>query len=136
MTMGMELSAKDLTNKDLSAVDITDEEIMKRTRYGVRKEVAKEPSTEIMWSNGDACWIVCLNQIEPGTKVELDANEIIVPFSRVQMERIANFLVELPLYAASSEAKMHGVETPWKADATWAMGQIERLTQEEIEKGR
>ena len=136
MPRGIKLSVKDLTHKDLSAVDVTDKEIMKRTGYGVRREVAKEPSTRIVWSNAGAHWIVYLNRIEPGTEVELDANEIMVPFSPARMERIADFLVELPLYAASIEAKMRGAETPWTADATWAMGQIERLMREEIEKGK
>jgi len=134
MPRGVKLSAKDLTRKDLIAVDITDKEIMKRTEYGMRGEVAKEPSTKIVWSNGGACWIVYPRRIEPGTEVGLDANEIIVPFSPARMERIADFLVELPLYAASTEAKIRGVETPWRADATWAVGQIKRLIREEIEK--
>lgn len=133
---GVKLSAKDLTKEDLRAVTITDEKIAERTDYGVRSEIAEEPSTEVVWSNGGACWVVYPGRIEQGTEVELDANEIIVPFSPARMDRIVDFLVELPLYRLSTEAKMRGVETPWRADMEWAEKQLERMTRERIEKAK
>ena len=129
-------SAKDLTKEDLRAVTVTDERITERTGYGVRSEIAEEPSTEISWSNGGACWVVYPRRIEPGTEVELDANEIIVPYSPVRMDRIVDFLIELPLYRLSTEAGLRGVETPWRTELEWAEKQLERMTRERIEEAK
>lgn len=126
------LSPKDLTKEDLIAIEAVDKEIAKRTYYGIRTEVAKRPSVIISWSNGSASWDVYPGRIEPGTEVQLDANQVLAPYSWARMNRICDFLIEHPLYRASTEARDRGVSSPWEASITWVQGQLEKIMREEL----
>jgi len=120
---------KQLNDRDWEAVLLANYEIQERTAYGVRRELAQERSTKIFWSDAAKKWCV-EGGIEKGRDVALDANEVIVPKSPLRMERVVECLIDLPLYALSTEAGMRKEVEPQKQSLVWAYKQMERVAEE------
>lgn len=126
-----------LTEDDAVAIETADEMIKKRTYYGMRTERASKPSVILTWSNGGRQWLVSRNRIEQGTDISLDANEILVPFSPVRMDRVQPCVIDLPLYFGSLEAWARDDIVEQKtAILVWASGQVERMEREKWEEGK
>lgn len=97
----------DFTSKDWEALKTCNLISDGRTQYGLRKEEIKR-GTLMSWSNGAERWFAH-KPVEKGEKVKrLDANEMICPISFERAKRIACYIKELPLYYASTEAKLRG----------------------------
>jgi len=125
-----------LTDSDANAIVTADEMVKKRTYYGMRAERASKPSVILTWSNGGRQWLVDPNRIEPETDVSIDANQILVPFSSVRMNRVLPCVIDHPLYFGSLEAWARDDIVEQKtAIMVWASGQIERMGREKWEEG-
>jgi len=109
-------------------MNVINQIIDKRRTYGLHTE--RVPSGDfciLAWSNGWEMWYIAWMIMEYVKKhrlreVELDANEIIVPYSCKTVAKVICFLRPLPLYAYSFEYKRRYVPpTLWKKhSADWA----------------
>ena len=84
-------------------------EINDRRTYGLR-DVRVEPKkfyTELWWSNSDAKWLTREVNYKSNT-IQLDANQIVLPYRADEVSKIVNELPPLPLYVYSYE---HGKNT-------------------------
>lgn len=81
--------------------------IAKRTYYGVRTEtVLPEKYCIIAWSNGGEKWLnYGGRRHNHNNEVQVDANEVVVPLYRDQIDKVIDRLDDLPLFANSFEAK-------------------------------
>jgi hypothetical protein len=82
--------------------------ILKRTQYGEREETAETDGIVLFWNNGSKRWHT-ENLVKKGTKIKLDANEILLPLYKGETVMdvwnvIGNFAV-LPLYKYSFESR-------------------------------
>ncbi len=120
-----------LSDFDVAAAKKINELIDERRFYGVREEMAEVDSTVIIWSNEARNWFVerARGRIKAGERVKLDANEVLVPFSPVRIERVIGFLKPPPLYMLSYEAKALAID-PKVHSGLWAAKQIESRYQE------
>ena len=120
-----------LTKEELEKLhDIVNE----RTRYGIREEVSwDKPHYRLVWSNSSRSWHVS-KDIPKDVRINLDANEIIVPAdSEEKAEAITKLLPALPLYELSTEAGVRG-ESPNDTKAIWVMKQIEKIQREKSQR--
>ena len=117
-----------LTNKDKQNIKLINNEISKRTYYGVREEYAEKPGIKVSWSNGGASWFPW-GEVRKGEFVRLDANEMYLPITRTDFERVKLHLDDLPLYRLSFEAKQKGI-APKNVTEIWAMLQREKIERE------
>lgn len=134
------LDVDKFTDKDWEALKKCNIESDKRVHYGVREPVPIR-GTAMSWSNGAKRWFAG-QPIEIGDKVrKMDANEMICPISSQRAQRIACYIKDLPLYYASTEAKMRGDVTQREALDVFAEGHgipelLERFEPEAREKIR
>lgn len=79
------------------------------TRYGYRSETKPKEATVLFWSNGNRKWFIDRRWSEDSRDTEkeinLDANELVVPYPVEKVEKITEQLIELPLYSNSTEAR-------------------------------
>lgn len=122
------------TENDLAAIVEANIQILERTYYGLRRERPKNKSTQLSWSNGSKSWIVYYDTVKSNEEAELDANQILVPFSPERMKRVVCHLKPLPLYYASTESKLRGESTQKSALMIWLEGQPEELRKTELYK--
>jgi hypothetical protein len=110
------------------AVKSANEEIRKRTYYGLREEnLPNHPNFTILgWSNGAEEWHIMYGLIEPavrqvmlygGGPIRLDANYILVEAHPKVMQAVLPELEPLPLHEYSLEAKIKG-KYPYADDRT------------------
>jgi hypothetical protein len=99
----------------LSILRAANKEIAKRTFYGIRTEPLPDHPhfTVLMWFNAPEEWSVIGSKgmeasLRGDTHIDLDANEVVVPFPIYFVKDVAGFLDPLPLYELSFEAKMRG----------------------------
>jgi len=117
-----------LTAKDDMNLKLANDIIEGRQSYGIREELSDKNSTKIFWSNGSAQWYVD-RTYRSGDIVTLDANEAILPLTERETDRIIKYLIALPLYSLSFEAKQRG-HAPENASKIWAYLQMERMNRE------
>ena len=117
-----------LTYKDDLNLKLANDIIEGRQSYGLREELADKKAIKIFWSNGSAQWHMD-RTFKPGDIVSLDANEVILPLTEQEFERIRLYLIALPLYIISLEAKQRG-HAPEHANEIWALLQAERMNRE------
>jgi hypothetical protein len=110
------LRAFSLTPERIALVPRVNDQIRQRTHYGLRKEtVTGKNGWRISWYNGSADWNLGYRSYKKGQVVELDANEVLVQnVNGRDLRAILKWLEPLPLYAASSEAKVRGFFDPMK----------------------
>lgn len=123
--------AMDERNREI--INVINQIIDRRRTYGLRTE--KVPRGEfciLAWSNGWEMWYIAWGIIEYVKKhhlkeIELDANEIIVPYSCKVVSKVICFLNPLPLYVYSAEYKTRYVPSEmWgKHSVDWAIRRIE-----------
>ena len=85
------------------------EEIARRTSYGVRTVEVWIKGYVLTWSNGSQKWYRSRVQSQVGERLQLDANEIYVPYKAKWIDHVIDTLDPLPLYANSTEAKMRAL---------------------------
>jgi len=124
----------EFSDKDIEAIVQTNMQILDLTEYGMRRQRAKKKSTELMWSNEAEKWVIVYKPVNPNEVVELDANEILVPFSKARMQRLACHLKTLPLFYASIEAQARGKATRKSALALWLDAQPKEARESELYK--
>lgn len=117
-----------LTQKDIKNLKLANYEISKRMSYGVREELADQPGIIASWSNGAAQWFP-FSDVKKDEIITVDANEMYVPLSRQQFNRIRLRLDPLPLYGLSTEARMRG-HAPKNVTEIWALLQKARIERE------
>jgi hypothetical protein len=80
--------------------------IKKRTRYGMRTEIAEQNGQIISWSNNQARWMLWNIGPDPkkGVKIELDANMVLLYATPKEIKSWLPNLPYLPLYANSYES--------------------------------
>ncbi len=93
-------------------LDDINEQIKELTEYGMRhvKILKSYPNFTILnWSNGSKEWYThhtdITKQYKKGDVLNLDANQLIVPFKRSKVLEIINQLNNLPLFKNSTEAR-------------------------------
>ena len=131
-----------LSPEELKAYIEINEEIAKRTSYGLRSELVKrDNSTVLMWSNSARQWIPAhptsilgKEAKRAGVEIRLDANMIVVPYDYETVEKFSECLMPLPLYFLSTEAKARGEVDPLRATFLWAVKQYEKAREEEMKK--
>jgi len=129
---------KSLNQNELEAFVKINQDIEKRTSYGMRNELTpSKNSAFLIWSNASKGWyaahpdsIWVKGKKEKGVEVRLDANQLVVPYSYRTANKFVMCLKELPLYVCSTEAKMRGEVDPTAATLCWAMKQLERAKNE------
>lgn len=129
---------KSLNQKELEAFIDINQEIEKRTSYGVRSEqTPAKNSTLLIWSNASKGWyaahpssVWAEGKKEKGIEVRLDANQLVVPYSYRTANKFVMCLNELPLYVCSTEAKRRREVNPKAATLCWALKQLERAKNE------
>lgn len=122
-----------LNERDLEVLIYTTLQIQDRTSYGLRRELAQERGTVIIWSNAAKRWNIS-RPVEKGEEILLDANEIFVPASPARLARILGCLPPLPLYMLSFEAKQREGIDPYKQTLAWAQKLLERLRHEKFQE--
>ena len=132
---------KSLKREELEAFVETNRAIENRISYGMRSElVEQEPTTFLHWSNGSRRWFAAHpnsgwgKDIKKGNEINLDANQLIMPYSYETINKFAECLKELPLYACSFEAKKRGEVDEFEATFCWALKQMEKIKREEWQK--
>jgi hypothetical protein len=122
---------------ELKAVIEINNEIAKRTSYGIREEIIqKNKSTFMLWSNASEAWIPAHpdsgwgKNIRAGNEVKLDANHVVVPFPYSVVKKFNVCYRPLPLYGLSFEAKNRGQVESFEATFCWAIKQYERIESE------
>jgi len=123
-----------LSEKEQEAFLEVNEKISERRTYGIRTVEIPEEHTILSWSNGAESWNVTgwqTNNKEAGDKVELDANQIIVPYSQDVVYEFIEYLRPLPLYKYSTEAKARGQVDPLEATIGWLETQLKSRKQKE-----
>ena len=125
---------KGFTEDDFRLVKQANDIIKTINHYGVHEITVPSDSIELDWSNGGRSWYACNGVIKKGTVVKIDANEFLLPTKNFeQVKKIAPFLIELPLYFASMEAKMRGEISPIDAMMLWIDGNCGGLPYELLE---
>lgn len=102
---------EDFTQNPLDdAYSLAVSDVLARTQYGTRTEVARRAGWRADWSNASRSWHVW-RQVRKGEQLELDANCIVI-YSKAKRDaaRIAAHLPALPLDSLSHEAKERGPE--------------------------
>ena len=85
-------------------------QIESRTTYGVREETVTEmPVNMIRWSNAQEGWYIVKSNLFIGDIVQLDANELLVPYTSLVINRIREELLPLPLFTHSFESVYGGI---------------------------
>lgn len=99
--------------------EIANTKISQRTELGERNEIALIPSHTLVWSNRSGSWSVGHSRIPKGTRVTLDANQVLVPGTTRQLRGLASSgqLDSLPLYSNSFETR-YG-ESPKGSYQSW-----------------
>ncbi len=118
-----------LTDTDNKNLSIINEEVLKRTHYGMREELVEVPSTRLIWANSAESWL-SVGNVRKGEIITLDANEAIVPLREKEVERVLSRAEYLPLYQYSFEAKKRGQVNNEEATKGWALLQLEKLRRE------
>ena len=82
-------------------------EVWERQNYGLRNESVKPKMryTKLWWSNAGERWYAREEVFHEDT-ARLDANEILLPYRKDQVQEILGDLPPLPLFELSHEAKM------------------------------
>ncbi len=93
-------------------LDDINELIEKLTSYGIRQiEIPKShPNVTILnWSNGSEEWYTHhsdhTKHLKKGVIISLDANQLAVPYKRVNVLKVIKQLDELPLFKNSFEVR-------------------------------
>jgi len=120
-------SSEKFTEKDWKACVELNEEISKRTTYGIREELANKDGVMLSWSNGSRKWFGSGGKIKKGSVVSMDANELFAPISPSRFERVNDCLGVLPLYFGSTEAQLREEVPRSQAIEIWAKGQIDYM---------
>lgn len=98
------IEIEDFNKNDWNALHQCNLIIDGATRYGIREEEL-DKGTHLFWSNNARRWFVS-GSVNKGEKKRLDANEVICFMSPQRAKRVACWLKELPLYYASTEARI------------------------------
>lgn len=114
----MELDRESLDRQLLLVLRAANREIKQRTSYGAREVrlPKKGEPTVVFWSNAAEAWGVdeqksrrARQAMRKGQEgIELDANEILLPYHPWLVERILTEFDRLPLYSQSMEARHRG----------------------------
>lgn len=91
--------------EDAKVVEHLNALISQRTSYGLRTEVASKASHVIAWSNASSEWYVLSYTVKRGEPQSLDANELLVPYTKGQLRRVVPLLRPLPLASYSFESR-------------------------------
>lgn len=95
-----------LSDSELEVLQDINAHIAMRTRLGLREEeVESSRSTKLSWSNAGRRWHSQPLGRSRGAIVELDANQLIVPYPNSLVKRMVelDLLTVLPLYYRSTE---------------------------------
>ncbi len=95
---------------EIEAFEEARERVYERTSYGTRPEPIPDKEYVICtWSNSSKSWSTSpwYGQDEEDW-VELDANEILVPYPKETVDKFVEDLPDLPLYELSTEARLRG----------------------------
>jgi len=123
-----------MTDAEEEALEAINEDIKKRTRYGLRKEFVDDDSYILTWSNAGARWQQWGKPPEGENVFEVDANEVVIHEAHAGVaEKFFFLLDDLPLYQYSYEAGERGIAPPG-AKKDWAMLQLEKQLRELAEK--
>lgn len=105
--------AMGLSSTDIARIQAANDDIAGLTHYGRRiVKILRRGARIANWSNGSADWWLYapdMVRLQPGTDIELDANQVIVYGIS---SRLTPYLDPLPLYGGSFESKRRGVFDP------------------------
>lgn len=125
-------------NEEIRAFLATEDQIGRLTNYGRKDDVIpSQDFTILRFYNSSADWSVIYAmetlKAKKAKTVNLDANEIVVPFKPSIMENIKTCLSTHPLYRLSSEAQWRGETPPFEARLGWVLKQVEKRRHEKME---
>lgn len=95
-----------LSNEEILMVEEINREIERQSqRFGSHRELAESSRSSILlWSNAAQFWGIIHRPIKKGEEITLDANVVLVPFSRSKVQKVICLLNESPLFRFSFEA--------------------------------
>lgn len=89
----------------MNLLETINNDIAKRTKYGIREQIAYGRGYVLSWSNANKCWNI-IYRVKMNDVVNLDANQILVESKRKDIDEVLGQLDQLPLYKNSFEARL------------------------------
>lgn len=118
-------------NRAKSVIAETNQKISRLTGYGLRREYAEKPSRIIRWANDPQRWFPSQGKEVVG-EVDLDADQVLVPYDDFTVERIVGQLEGHPLWRLSLEAREKGEIDPFKQSVEWWEKQMQAKGEEDL----